>query len=212
MRWLAGELAATLLIAACGVDQSTAPSSLELTTAQLAVYYDSLSGTLSPSDSRIHWLQQIDNGLAFGAPRTPIEIDVAGRSDLYWAVAFATITPLQPPVDSTYVLVAWTGDLRPLSFLQVTINYVRMAPGAPDTAEAQVVYYADSTAAGLTGSQTVAAVQNVVVQGGCTPVTLVHLYTLTGACALMTVQFGYQSSINGMPFRAMAGARLTPAS
>ncbi|HTD62427.1 MAG TPA: hypothetical protein VK679_17350 [Gemmatimonadaceae bacterium] len=205
MRRRAGGLAATLLIAACVGDQSSGPLPPALTTAQLALYYDSLAGLLSPSDSRIHWLQQIDNGLAFGAPRTPIEIDVAGQSNIYWAVAFATITPLQTRVDSTYVLAAWTGDLVPFSFLEVTINYVG------DTAESQVVYYADSTAPGLTGSNTVAAVQGVVVHDACTPVTLVHLYTPTGACTLMTVQFGYQSSINGMPFRAMAGARLTPA-
>ncbi|HSY81916.1 MAG TPA: hypothetical protein VK807_09145 [Gemmatimonadaceae bacterium] len=205
MRRLAGGLAATLLIAACLDDQAAGPLPPALTTAQLALYYDSLAGVLSPSDSRIHWLQQIDNGLAFGAPPTPVEIDVAGRSNLYWAVAYATITPISTRVDSTYVLAAWTGDLMPFSFLEVTINYVR------DTAESQVVYYADSTAPGLTGSNTVAAVQGVVLQGACTPVTLVHLYTLTGACTLMHVQLGYQSSINGMPFRAMAAARLTPA-
>jgi len=205
MRRRAGGLAATLLIAACVGDQSSGPLPPALTTAQLAVHYDSLAGALSPSDSRIHWLQQIDNGLAFGAPRTPVEIDVAGQTTIYWAVAYATITPLQARVDSTYVLVAWTGDLTPFSFLEVTIAYVG------DTAESQVVYYADSTARGLTGSNTVAGVQGVVVQGACTPVTLVHLYTLPGACTLMTVQLGYQSSINGMPFRAMAGVRLTPA-
>ncbi|HTA72667.1 MAG TPA: hypothetical protein VK733_00280 [Gemmatimonadaceae bacterium] len=205
MRRRAGGLAATLLIAACVGDQSSGPSPPAPTTAQLALYYDSLAGVLSPSDSRIHWLQQIDNGLAFGAPRTPVEIDVAGQSNIYWAVAYATITSPPARVDSTYVLAAWTGDLMPFSFLEVTITYVR------DTAESQVVYYADSTARGLTGSNTVAGVQGVVVQGACTPVTLVHLYTLAGACTLMTVQFGYQSSINGMPFRAMAGVRLTPA-
>lgn len=205
MRRRAGGLAATLLIAACVGDQSTGPLPPALTTAQLALHYDSLAGVLSPSDSRIHWLQEIDNGLAFGAPRTPIEIDVVGQSNIYWAVAFATTTTFQTRGDSTYVLAAWTGDLMPFSFLEVTINYVH------DTAESQVVYYADSTARGLTGSNTIAAVQGVVVRSACTPVTLVHLYTPTGACTLMTVQFGYQSSINGMPFRAMAGARLTPA-
>jgi hypothetical protein len=205
MRRLAGGLAATLLIAACVGDQSSGPLPPALTTAQLALYYDSLAGALSPSDSRIHWLQQIDNGLAFGARPTPIEIDVAGLSNLYWAVAYAIIAPIPARVDSTYVLAAWTGDLMPFSFLEVTINYVH------DTAESQVVYYGDGTAPGLTGSNTVAAVQGVVLQGACTPVTLVHLYTLTGACTLMTLQFGYQSSINGMPFRAMAGVRLTPA-
>jgi hypothetical protein len=204
MRRLAGGLAATLLIAACIDDQSSGPLPPALTTAQLALHYDSLAGVLSPSDSRIHWLQQIDNGLAFGAPPTPIEIDVAGASGLYAAVAFATIAPIPTRVDSTYVLAAWTGGLLPFTFLEVTINYVG------DMAQSQVVYYADSTAPGLTGSNTVAAVQDVLVQGACTPVTLVHLSTPTGACTLMTVQLGYQSSINGMPFRAMAGARFIP--
>jgi hypothetical protein len=215
MRRLMGGLAATLLVAACGVDKSTAPSTPDLTTAQLAAYYDSLAGVLSPSDSRIHWLQAIDNGLAFGAPRTPMEIDVDGESNLYWGVATATIdqqpvTPKAGQVDSTYVLAAWTGDLMPLTFLEVSINFVRRTSGTADTAESLVQYYADSTASALVGTQVVAAVQDVETQGSCTPVTLVHLFAPPGVCTVLSLQLGYQSSINGMPFRAMAGTRFTP--
>jgi hypothetical protein len=214
MRRLLGGIAAVLLLAACGTDKSTAPPTPTLTTAQLAMYYDSLAGALSPSDPRIHWLQEIDEALAFGAARTPIVIDVEGAPNLYWAVATATIGPPgagQPgEIDSTYVLAAWLGDLKPTSFLQLTITYVRESSGLGDTAEAQVVVYADSTASGVAGTETVGAVQDVAVLDACTPIHLVNLYTPTGTCSTMSLEIGYQSSINGMPFRAMFGTRFMP--
>jgi hypothetical protein len=217
MRGLAAVVGSTLAIAACGVDQVAAPNTPALTTAQLAVAFDSLAGTLPTGDARIHWLQQIDNAMAFGAARTPIEIDVAGQTNLYWAVATATIATLDTTgpvrsVDSTYVLVAWQGAIVPFDFLELDITFARRAYAQPDTAEAHVAYFPSDTASGLVGESVVAATQNTVIQGDCTPVTLVHLALPTGHCALISTQMGYQSSIAGMPFRAVLGARLTPTS
>lgn len=215
MRRLAAVVGSTLAIAACGVDQVAAPTTPTLTTAQLALAFDSLAGTLPPWDGRVHWLQQIDNALALGAPRTAIEIDVAGQAGLYWAVASATIATLDTTgpvrsVDSTYVLTAWQGGIVPFDFLELDIAFARRAYPQPDTAEAQVAYFANDTAGGLTGDTVVAATQRTVIHGDCTPVKLVNLLLPTGHCMLISTQIGYQSSINGMPFRALMGVRLTP--
>jgi hypothetical protein len=214
MRRVAGVLGAIAALAACGNDLPPATGPV-YTTAQLALYYDSLAGELPPGDSRVYWLQQIDNAMAFGAPRTSIEIDVAGKSNLYYAVAVATVPVLPTPglageVDSTYVLSAWTGSFAPISFLQASVTFVGRGGGLSDTAESQVAYDADSEATSLVGQQTVVAVQDVRLHGPCTPVRLAHLYQATGPCMLMSLGLGYQSSINGMPFRAIDGVRLTP--
>jgi hypothetical protein len=217
MRRLAAVVGSTLAMAACGGDRVAAPNTPNLTTAQLALALDSIAGVLSPSDPRIHWLQQIDNGLALGAGRTLIEIDIDGQARLLWAVATATIRSLDTTgragaVDSTYVLIGWEGGLMPISFLELDINYLRRTGGQADTAESGVTFFADSDASGLVADTTVAAVQNTVIRGDCTPVTLMHLVLPTGHCTLISTQVGYQSSINGMPFRALLGSRLTPTS
>jgi len=199
-------------IAACGVDQ-VPPTGPALTTTQLALGMDSLAGALPPGDPRVNWLQQIDNGLALGAPRTLIEIDVDGKGGFYWAVATASIAPLDSArrageIDSTYVLAAWQGVILPSAFLELDINFARRAYGQPDTAESQVVYFKDSTASALVGDTVVGALQNTVASGACTPVKLVNLVLPAGTCTLISTEIGYQSSIDGMPFRYMRGARL----
>lgn len=215
MRRLVAVLSAILAMTACGLDQVAAPKGPTLTTAQLAMAYDSLAGTLALTDPRIHWLQQIDNGLALGAPRTPIEIDVAGLAGLYWAVATAYVSGdtvgRVGAVDSSYVLTAWQGALEPFTFLSLNIEYVRRPYGVPDTAEAQISYFSSDTAGGLSSDSVVAATENTVVHGACTPVVLVHLLLPTGHCMLISTEIGYQSSLDGMPFRALQGARLTSA-
>ncbi len=205
----------TLAIAACGVDRVAAPTTPTLTTAQLALAFDSLAGTLPPGDSRVHWLQQIDNAMALGAPRTAIEIDVAGQAGLWWAVVSATVATLDTTgpvrsIDSNYVLTAWQGGIVPFDFLELAIAFARRADNQPDTAEAHVAYFANDTVSGLAGDTVVAATQKTIIHGDCTPVTLVHLVLPTGHCTLISTQIGYQSSINGMPFRALLGVRLTP--
>lgn len=215
MRRLAAVVGSTLAIAACGLDQVAAPTGPTLTTAQLAHAYDSIAGTLSPDDPRIHWLQQIDNAMAFGAPRTPIEIDVAGLAGLYWAVATAYVsvdtTGRVGAIDSSYVLTAWQGALIPFTFLELNIAFARRPYNVPDTAEAQVAYFSSDTAGGRSTDSVVAATQRTTVHGACTPVTLVHLFLPTGHCMLISTQIGYQSSLDGMPFRALQGVRLTSA-
>ncbi len=204
---------AVLLLAACS-DQTVAPSSTPAqTSAQLALHFDSLAGSMSAGNHRIAWLQTIDDAVALGVVPGIIQINVEGTQTVYEAVTIASVIPVAGPggvtIDSSYVLAAWSGALNPTSFIEATMTFEKKASG--DTLRTSVVFYPDTVASALVDSTATVVVKDVVARGLCVKTPLSHLTVPTGGCTKVNVQW----SANFPPYISMGignvnGVQLTP--
>ena len=193
----AGVAAAIAIMAACGGDQSTNTTPTPLTSAQLALHFDTLAGQLaavSPGDPRLNWYQDIASILARGVSPTAGQMHVAGGPAVFETAtevdAFADSLGGKKIADSTYRLAAWGPATHPTQFLDVRVRFVPPKSGTTDTTVTYITFYGDTTSNNIfTDTTEVASLQLINNRGLCQITALQHLTVPSNPCTKVAVDW-----------------------
>ena len=182
--------------AACGSDQSTNSGTPPLTSAELALHFDTLAGALqasSPTDVRLTWYQDIASILALGVSPSGVAATVQGGNAVFVSAveidAFADSSGGKLVADSTYRLAAWAPPSRPTQFVDMRVRFLPAGVGKADTVASRILVYTDTLGGALADSSEVVAVQVVANRGLCTHTALQHLVVPTNPCTHATVDW-----------------------
>jgi hypothetical protein len=216
---LAAGVAATAATMACGSDQSTNIPTTGLSSAALALHFDTLAGALqasSPHDVRLKWYQSIASILALGVSPSGSNVHLAGGPAVLETLtevdAFADSANGKKIADSTYRLAGWSPSTRPTEFVDVRVRFLPAGIGNPDTTATYITFYFDTT-----GDMVVDSTEKVILQalsnrGLCQITALQHLTVPSNPCTKVAVDWEAGAGTNLLfinPAVQVSGTHLT---
>jgi len=186
--------AATAATLACSGDQSTNAPVTPLTSAQLALHFDTLAGQTPVNDIRLGWYQNIDRILALGVSPTAAQMHLGGGPAVLETAtevdAFADSANGVKIADSTYRLAGWFPSTRPTQFIDMRVRFLPAGAGNPDTVATYITWYADSAGQNIFVDSTEKVVLTVLSSRGVCQVTaLQHLTVPPNPCTHVTVDW-----------------------
>jgi hypothetical protein len=192
---MAAGAAATVATLACSADQSTnTTGTTPLTSAQLALHFDSLAGQLPVGDIRLTWYQEMDRILALGVSPTAAQMHLGGGPAVLETAteidAFADSVNGQKIADSTYHLAGWFPTTRPTEFFDVRVRFLPAGTGNPDTMATYITWYADTAGINTFVDSTEKVIPSVLSNRGLCQVTALQHLTVPGnPCTHITVDW-----------------------
>jgi hypothetical protein len=185
-----------IIVVGCSSDTPTGTgTTTTLTSAQLAMHFDSLAGQLqtsSPGDIRIQWYQEIVRVVGRGPSPSGINIRLDDGPAYLQSVTevdeFPTKISATLTADSTYILAAWGPPLRPTQFVDARIRFLPDA-GHADTANTLVTFYSDTLGHTITDTAATFGVSVVGNHGDCTFTQLTYLSVETNPCLRASVEW-----------------------
>jgi hypothetical protein len=210
-------VAAAVAMMACSSDQSTNTTVTPLTSAQLALHFDTLAGQLPVGDIRLGWYQEMDRILALGVSPAAAQMHLGGGPTVLETAteidAFADSVNGQKVADSTYRLAGWFPSTRPTQFLDMRVRFLPAGAGNPDTIATYITWYADTAGHNTFTDSTEKVVLTVLSSRGVCQVTaLQHLTVPPNPCTHITVDWlvgGGTNLLDINPQAQVSGTYLT---
>lgn len=209
-------MAAAVGMMACGGDQSTNTTVVPLTSAQLALHFDTLAGQLPPGDIRLVWYQDIASILALGVSPATAQARLNGGPAVFEMLteidAFPDSVNGKPIDDSTYRLAAWFPVTKPSQFVDVRVRYLRAGTGKADTTATYITYYQDTVGQAYLDSSQAASFTVLSNRGLCEVTALKNLTVPSNPCTKVAVDWMIIGGDNLLvidPVAQVSGTHLT---